>query len=71
MGLMEWFLGQKNNTPTEKHIYCPSCGSEMIKRKSRPGLASKFWYGCGNYPACKSIVLDINLKDKHFIKMAF
>jgi ssDNA-binding Zn-finger/Zn-ribbon topoisomerase 1 len=50
-----------------RDVYCPNCGSIMIKRKSRPGLKSKYWYGCGSYPKCRSIVLDINLKEKHFI----
>jgi predicted RNA-binding Zn-ribbon protein involved in translation (DUF1610 family) len=51
---------------TERIVYCPNCGSNMIKRKSRPGLKSNFWYGCSSFPNCRSIILDINLKDKYF-----
>lgn len=54
-----------------KNVYCPSCGSVMIKRKSRPGLKSKYWYGCSSYPKCTSIVLDINLKEKYFTKTRY
>ena len=51
---------------TKGVVYCPTCREPMIKRASRPGLKSKFWYGCSNYPLCRSIILDINLKDKHY-----
>lgn len=52
--------------PSERIVYCPKCGSKMIKRRSKPGLKSQFWYGCSDYPGCRSIVLDINLKNKHY-----
>jgi len=69
--LMNSFKSEDNTEEykkAERTVYCPKCKSKMIQRKSRPGLKSKFWYGCSSYPKCKSIVLDINLKDKHYIK---
>lgn len=52
----------------EKNVYCPKCGKTMIKRKSKPGLKSEYWYGCSGYPGCRSIILDINLKEHHYKK---
>lgn len=33
--------------------YCPSCGSAMVVRRSRYG---KLFYGCSQYPNCRSII---------------
>ena len=57
---------EREEPPRLKRVYCPKCKSLMVERESRPGLKSKHWYGCSAYPKCKSIVLDINLKDKHY-----
>lgn len=35
---------------------CPSCGSGLIKRASKN--KSGFWWGCSNYPECKSTFQD-------------
>lgn len=36
---------------------CPSCGTEMVKRKAKSGqnAGNEFW-GCSSYPRCKGIM---------------
>jgi ssDNA-binding Zn-finger/Zn-ribbon topoisomerase 1 len=40
-----------NIEKTKNIVYCPDCGCEMIKRKSKFG--DGYWYGCSGYPKCK------------------
>lgn len=44
-------------TPTQSPPYCPSCGTQMVLREARRGAntGNKF-YGCPNYPRCKTII---------------
>ena len=51
----------KENTPTtipsRQSILCPKCGALMIKRTASKGqYAGKSFYGCSNYPECRSII---------------
>lgn len=42
-------------------MYCPKCGSPMVKRVARQGKnAGKEFWGCSTYPKCKEIV---NIED--------
>lgn len=44
-------------TSAERQILCPKCGAIMVKRKAAKGPnAGKEFYGCSNYPKCRSIV---------------
>jgi len=47
-------LNDSANSPLKP---CPSCGAEMVLRtaKKGPNTGNQFW-GCSNYPACKSIL---------------
>lgn len=35
-----------------KEVYCPACGSEMVRRNGKYGE----FYGCGKFPKCRKIV---------------
>ncbi len=36
---------------------CPDCGAELVRRKARRGArAGKEFWGCTNYPSCKTII---------------
>lgn len=37
-------------------IDCPNCGGKIIEKKSRKG---KIFYGCNNYPKCKTAYWDL------------
>lgn len=38
-------------------ILCPKCGASMVKRVAKQGAnAGKTFYGCSNYPKCRSIL---------------
>ncbi|MDO5396855.1 MAG: type I DNA topoisomerase [bacterium] len=41
--------------------FCPSCGGEMLVKKSRRG---KIYYGCEHYPKCDFMVWDEPVKDE-------
>ncbi len=47
----------KNTKPIVKTIgvKCPSCGSDLIVRRSQKG---KLFYGCSGYPACNQVYWD-------------
>lgn len=40
-----------------KEPFCPKCGSKMVLRTARQGryAGSNFW-GCSQFPKCKSII---------------
>lgn len=41
----------------QETIMCPKCGAPMVKRKAKKGInAGSFFYGCSNYPKCRSII---------------
>ena len=42
----------------EHPVYCPKCGSVMIKRKNK---YNQMFYGCGSYPNCHQTI-DIDIK---------
>ena len=47
----------KPDVSKDDEIVCPKCGSIMIRRKASKGLnAGKEFYGCSNYPKCRSII---------------
>lgn len=35
---------------------CPNCGSKIVEKKSKRG---KIFYGCSNYPKCKTAYWDM------------
>ena len=41
-------------SPSKNTVLCPNCGKSMIRRKSKNGY---FW-GCSNYPDCKTTARD-------------
>lgn len=44
-------------TPKEQVLLCPKCGAKMVKRTASKGsYAGKEFWGCSNYPKCKSII---------------
>ncbi len=44
------------STQTNK-VICPKCGAEMVIRTAKKGSnAGNQFYGCSNYPSCKSIL---------------
>lgn len=45
-------------TPSAGTVVCPTCGKAMIRRKGKNG----FFWGCANYPECKTTVRDNNGK---------
>ena len=46
----------KNEPREEKEITdCPNCDGKIIEKKSRKG---KIFYGCNNYPTCKTAYWD-------------
>ncbi len=47
----------KNTKPivTKIDVKCPSCGGDIIARKSKRG---RVFYGCSNYPECKQAYWD-------------
>lgn len=52
----------KTEPKEEKEICdCPNCGGKIIEKKSRKG---KIFYGCNNYPKCKTATWDMPLKEK-------
>lgn len=46
-----------NVSKDNEQILCPKCGAVMIRRKARrgPNAGSEF-YGCSNFPKCRSII---------------
>lgn len=46
---------KKEETPILEICDCPNCGGKIIERKSRKG---KVFYGCNNYPKCKTAYWD-------------
>ena len=42
-------------------IDCPNCDGKIIEKKSRKG---KVFYGCNNYPKCKTAYWDKPIGDK-------
>lgn len=47
----------KTEKKEEKEIVdCPNCGGKIVEKKSRKG---KIFYGCNNYPKCKTAYWDI------------
>ncbi len=46
-----------STTSVEQVLLCPKCGAKMVKRKATKGSyeGREFW-GCSNYPHCKSII---------------
>ncbi len=47
----------KKEQKEEKEIVkCPKCGGTIVERKTRKG---KIFYGCNNYPKCKTAVWDL------------
>jgi len=60
-------LNSKTETlEREKTVYCPSCGSKMIKRKNK--WKDTYWYGCSDFPNCRSVIQEKALRDRHFKK---
>ena len=57
------FPACRNTKPIVEKIGvpCPTCGAEIIKRKSKRG---KVFYGCENYPACDFVSWDRPSKEK-------
>ncbi len=52
----------KNEPKEEKEICdCPNCDGKIIERKSKRG---KLFYGCNNYPKCKTAYWDKPLGEK-------
>ena len=45
----------KNAKPLPVGVDCPKCGGELVERKQR-GRNGKIFYGCVNYPECKTVV---------------
>ena len=45
----------KNAKPLPVGVDCPKCGGDLVERKQR-GRNGKIFYGCINYPECKSVV---------------
>ncbi|MBQ3441894.1 MAG: DNA topoisomerase III [Selenomonadaceae bacterium] len=41
-------------TPSAGTVLCPNCGKAMIRRKGKNG----FFWGCSNYPECKTTARD-------------
>ena len=41
-------------TPSAGTVLCPKCGKAMIRRKGKNG----FFWGCSNYPECKTTARD-------------
>ena len=41
-------------TPSTGTVLCPNCGKAMIRRKGKNG----FFWGCSNYPECKTTAQD-------------
>lgn len=48
--------GENENTPTSKGV-CPNCGGELVLRTANKGKhqGEQFW-GCSNYPKCRTIL---------------
>lgn len=57
------FPACRNTKPIVEKIGvpCPTCGAEIIKRKSKRG---KVFYGCENYPSCDFVSWDRPSKEK-------
>lgn len=47
---------KKEETEEKEICDCPNCGSKIIEKKSRRG---KIFYGCNNYPKCKTAYWDM------------
>jgi predicted RNA-binding Zn-ribbon protein involved in translation (DUF1610 family) len=48
---------QMDSHPADQAPYCPKCGTRMVLRVARSGSqAGKKFYGCPNFPKCRSIV---------------
>jgi DNA topoisomerase-3 len=45
-------------TPSAGAVVCPTCGKAMIRRKGK----NEFFWGCSNYPECKTTARDNNGK---------
>lgn len=52
----------KKEEVTQKEVCdCPNCGGKIVERKSRKG---KIFYGCANYPKCKTAFWDMPIGKK-------
>ena len=47
--------------PKEKIIDCPNCEGKIIEKRSKKG---KIFYGCDNYPTCKTAFWDMPIEEK-------
>ena len=45
------YSGKKDDT-----VYCPDCGSKMIRRENNWGKG--FWWVCGSFPKCRTTKKD-------------
>ena len=51
----------KQDNEVKEIIDCPNCDGKIIEKKSRKG---KVFYGCNNYPKCKTAYWDIPTGNK-------
>ena len=54
------YIKQEERTVTEI-INCPNCDGKIIEKKSKKG---KVFYGCNNYPKCKTAYWDMPIDEK-------
>ena len=54
------YIKQEEKTVTEI-IKCPKCDGKIIEKKSKRG---KVFYGCDNYPKCKTAFWDLPIDEK-------
>ena len=57
---------EMNHNETEQVVYqCTSCGESLVRKKARD--TQRYFWGCSNYPDCKTILPDDNGKpgEKH------
>jgi DNA topoisomerase-1 len=51
----------RNSKPQPTGVKCPSCGGDIIERKSKRGT---IFYGCSNYPRCNFILKHLPVPEK-------
>lgn len=52
---------KKEERPVNEIIDCPNCDGKIVERKSKKG---KVFYGCNNYPKCKTAYWDLPIGNK-------
>ena len=52
---------KKEEVEVKEIIDCPECGGKIVEKRTRKG---KIFYGCNNYPKCKTALWDLPTGEK-------